>query len=88
MFPVTRTISQAELRNGSAGVMDALEAGEDFVITRNGVPVGELRPLRRRVELSAEELVRTFAHLPSGDSAERMRAEADDIFGSDRIGDD
>ena len=83
---MTRTISQAELRNGSAGVMDALEAGEDFVITRNGVPVGELRPLRRRIELSAEELVRAFAHLPSGD-AERMRAEADAIFGSDRIGD-
>jgi antitoxin (DNA-binding transcriptional repressor) of toxin-antitoxin stability system len=88
MVHVTRTISQAELRNGSAGVMDALEAGEHFVITRNGVPVGELRPLRRRIDLSAEQLVRAFAHLTSGDSVERMRAEADAIFGSDRIGGD
>jgi antitoxin (DNA-binding transcriptional repressor) of toxin-antitoxin stability system len=51
---MTRTISRAELRNGSAGIMDALEAGEDFVITRNGAPVGELRPIRRRIDLSSE----------------------------------
>lgn len=85
---MSRTISQAELRNGSAGVMDALEAGEDFVVTRNGVPVGELRPIARKRELSAEELVGMFAGLPGGSSAEELRAEADAIFGDDRIGDE
>jgi antitoxin (DNA-binding transcriptional repressor) of toxin-antitoxin stability system len=67
--------------------MDALEAGENFVITRNGVPVGELLPIARNRELTAEELVRLFAGLPSGSSYEQMRAEADEIFGEDRIGD-
>lgn len=85
---MTRTISQAELRNGSAGVMDALEAGEDFIITRNGVPVGELRPIERaRRDPTAEELVKAFAGL-RGDSLEEMRAEADALFGSDRLTDD
>jgi antitoxin (DNA-binding transcriptional repressor) of toxin-antitoxin stability system len=84
---MTRTISQAELRNGSAAVMDALEAGEEFVITRNGVPVGELRPITRRRELTAEELVAAFAGLPDGASLEQMHAEADEIFGEDRITD-
>ena len=45
--PMTKVISQRELRNGSAAIMRALDEGEDFVITRNGVPVGELKPVRR-----------------------------------------
>lgn len=88
MRSVSHTISQAELRNGSAGVMDALEAGEEFVVTRNGVPVGELRPIAQKRELTAEELVGMFAGLPASSSASDMRAEADTIFGDDRIGGD
>lgn len=84
---MTRTISQAELRNGSAAVMNALEAGDDFVITRNGVPVGELSPIRRRRELTADQLVSTFAGLGAGSTSEQMRAEADALFGEDHIGD-
>lgn len=41
-----RTIAQRELRNDNARVIDAVTAGETFVITRNGEPVAELRPLR------------------------------------------
>jgi antitoxin (DNA-binding transcriptional repressor) of toxin-antitoxin stability system len=85
---VRRTISQAELRNGSAAVMDALEAGEEFIITRNGVPVGELRPIQLQRELSAAELVELFASLPVGSTSEQIRAEADAVFGEDRITDD
>lgn len=88
MVGVGRTISQAELRNGSAAVMDALEAGEEFIITRNGVPVGELRPIRVHRELSAVELVELFASLPTGSTSEQIRAEADEVFGEDRVGDD
>lgn len=85
---MSRTISQAELRNGSAAVMDALEAGEEFIVTRNGVPVGELRPLRLHRELSSKELVELFTSLPTGSTAEEIRAEADVVFGEDRIGDE
>lgn len=85
---MARTISQAELRNGSAAVMDALEAGEEFIITRNGVPVGELRPIRLHRELSSAELVELFGSLPTGSTSEQIRAEADAVFGEDRITDD
>jgi prevent-host-death family protein len=44
---VTKTIPQRELRNANATVIDAVVAGETFVITRNGEPVAELRPARR-----------------------------------------
>lgn len=43
-----RTISQRELRNDNAEVMDLVEAGEVFVVTRNGKPVAQLGPLPER----------------------------------------
>ncbi len=41
---MTRRLTQRELRNNSGEVMRALDSGEDFIVTRNGKPVGELRP--------------------------------------------
>jgi prevent-host-death family protein len=48
---MSRIIAQRDLRNQNATILDAVEAGESFVVTRNGAPVAELRPLthgRRR----------------------------------------
>lgn len=55
---MTKTIAQRELRNENAKVIDAVTAGETFVVTRNGQPVAELRPLRagRRTFISREEV--------------------------------
>ncbi|GAB7037402.1 MULTISPECIES: type II toxin-antitoxin system Phd/YefM family antitoxin [Catenuloplanes] len=82
-----KVISQREFRNNSAAVMDAVEAGETYHITRNGVEIAEVRPLARRRRLTAEELVERHKRLPKVDHA-RMRREADEFFGTeDRIGD-
>ena len=55
---MTKTIAQRELRNENARVIDAVTAGETFVVTRNGEPVAELRPVRagRRTFISREEV--------------------------------
>lgn len=55
---MTKSIAQRELRNNNAKVMDAVTAGETFVITRNGEPVAELRPLqvRRRTFVSRADV--------------------------------
>lgn len=37
-------ISQRDLRNRSAEIMDALERGESFEVTRNGHHIGDLVP--------------------------------------------
>jgi prevent-host-death family protein len=42
---VAKTIAQRELRNDNAKVIDAVVAGETFVVTRSGEPVAELRPI-------------------------------------------
>ncbi len=44
---MVKTIAQRELRNENARVIDEVESGETFVVTRNGVPVAELRPIQR-----------------------------------------
>ena len=41
------SIGQRELRNNSGAIMRELSGGKSFIVTRNQVPVGELRPLRR-----------------------------------------
>lgn len=43
---MARLIAQRELRNENAKVIEAVTAGETFVVTRHGEPVAELRPIR------------------------------------------
>ena len=38
---VSSEISQRKLRNNSGEIMRRLDQGEAFIVTRNGVPVGE-----------------------------------------------
>jgi antitoxin (DNA-binding transcriptional repressor) of toxin-antitoxin stability system len=50
--------------------MAQVEAGESFVVTRNGEPVAELRPLarRRRLLVSKAEIAALAAHGPHIDA--------------------
>lgn len=57
-----------ELRNQGGRVLDRVLAGEQITITRDGEPVAQLVPLRRR-RLSATALVERFRALPSVDAA-------------------
>ncbi len=44
--------------------MRALDKGKAFIVTRNGVPVGELIPLRQRTFVSSEAALAAFAGAP------------------------
>lgn len=70
---MAREISQRELRNESGRIMRELEAGERFVITRNGNPIGELVPLRRPQFISREALLEGMRGAPRIDLAELRR---------------
>ncbi|MGL4743476.1 MAG: type II toxin-antitoxin system Phd/YefM family antitoxin [Dermatophilaceae bacterium] len=73
---MTKAIAQRELRNNNAKVIDAVAAGEAFVVTRNGEPVAELRPLQagRRTFISREEVT---ALAVSGVRIDRTQFRAD-----------
>lgn len=79
---MTEHISQRELRNDSGRIMRALDEGRSFVVTRNGRPVGELRPLRRDRFVDAQAAVEMFRNAPGIDWV-RMRAELDEIVDQD-----
>lgn len=60
MSEPAREITQRELRNDSGAILREVEDGGTFVVTRNGTPVAELRPLRRRTFVPASMLATLF----------------------------
>jgi prevent-host-death family protein len=78
---MSTVISQRDLRNNSGQIMRALDQGQEFIITRNGVPVGELRPARRRF-VSRNALATAIAGAPPID-AQRFRDDVDAILDDD-----
>lgn len=81
---MARKITQRKLRNDSGEIMRALDAGESFIVTRNGVAVGELSPLRRRRFVTAKTAVAAFAGAPSIDF-EEFRADLDTLVDQDAM---
>lgn len=64
-----RVVSLREANQGFARCVREVEAGEEYVITRNGVPVARLVPIvGRRVLSPAQEaaLARTHARMEKG----------------------
>ena len=78
---MTKTIAQRELRNENAKVIDAVTAGETFVVTRNGEPVAELRPVQagRRAFISREE-VEALAAVGVRIDRHRFRTDLDQVI--------
>ena len=57
---MAKSIPQRELRNENAKVMDAVAGGETFIVTRNGEPVAEIRPIQsvRKTFIRRQDLSR------------------------------
>ena len=81
---MAREITQRELRNDRGEIMRQLDHGETFVITRNGVPAGELAPLRRHRFITAETAVAMFRGAPKV-SIDALRADLDAIAAQDPV---
>jgi prevent-host-death family protein len=72
---LTGTISQRDLRMRSKEIMDAVEHGRSFTVTRDGHEIGELVPLRaRRRFVTRFDFARASAASPGVD-LERFRAD-------------
>lgn len=62
--------------------MRGLDRGEEYIVTRNGVPVGELKPIRKRRFVPAEVAIALFAGAPPIDY-EEFRADIDRLVDED-----
>ncbi len=79
---MSRRITQRELRNESGRIMRALDKGESFTVTRNGVPVGELVPMRPRVFVAAETVAAAYRRAPRI-AHKRFRHDLDSAINQD-----
>ncbi len=75
---VSRVITQRELRNDSAAVLRDVQAGQRIIVTRNGVPVAELRPIEPRRFVPRAVIAEAAARAPRID-ARRFWADLDAV---------
>jgi antitoxin (DNA-binding transcriptional repressor) of toxin-antitoxin stability system len=62
--------------------MRALDNGESFTVTRNGVPVGELVPARPRAFVAAKSVAAAFRSAPRV-AWRRFRKDVDAVIDQD-----
>jgi antitoxin (DNA-binding transcriptional repressor) of toxin-antitoxin stability system len=73
---MARVITQRQLRNDSGEIMRELDRGESFIVTRNGAPVGELKPTKRRQFVPKTTVLAVLAGAARIDG-KRFRADVD-----------
>jgi prevent-host-death family protein len=70
-------ITQRDLRNKSREIMDAVEAGQSFTVTRDGHRIGELIPLKRRRRFVPRAEFAAMSRSAPDISLEAFRADQD-----------
>ena len=73
---MNKIITQRELRNDSAAVLREVQAGQTIIISRNGVPVAELRPIPPRRFVPRAVIGDAARRAPRVDAA-RLRSDLD-----------
>ena len=63
-----RTITQRQLRNESAAILRDVQSGQRMIVTRNGTPVAELRPVSSRRFLPRSAIAEAAATAPRIDA--------------------
>lgn len=79
-------ITQRDLRIRSKEIMDAVEHGGSFTVTRGGHEIGELVPLRRRRRFVSRDEFAAMSRHVSGFDVEAFRADQAAAY-DDELGD-
>ena len=70
-------ITQRDLRSRARAILDAVEHGQSFIVTRDGRHIGELIPLHQRRRFVPRELFSAMSRkAPAGDP-DALRADQD-----------
>jgi prevent-host-death family protein len=78
-MPIQPEITQRDLRNRSKEIMDAVEQGQAFTVTRDGHRIGELIPLRRRRRFVARQEFAAMSHNAPSVDVESFRVDQDAV---------
>jgi prevent-host-death family protein len=72
-----KTVTIRDLRNRGGEILAEVARGEAVIVTRDGEPIAEIRPLPPR-GLTTDELLARWRHLPPIDPVQ-FRADVDSI---------
>jgi antitoxin (DNA-binding transcriptional repressor) of toxin-antitoxin stability system len=70
-------ITQRDLRSRSREIMDAVEHGQAFTVTRDGHQIGELIPIRRRRKFVSRQEFAAMSRNAPATELEIFRADQD-----------
>lgn len=75
-------MTATEVARQFSAIVNRVEAGEEIEVTRNGVPVMQIRPVPRRQTLTAEQWRELMASLPpvDDDFARDVEAARDELL--------
>jgi len=73
-------INQRDLRLRSREIMDAVEQGQSFTVTRDGRGIGQLVPLRRRRRFVPRADFATWASLTADVDLDGFRRDQESAF--------
>lgn len=76
-------ITQRDLRTRSKEIMDAVENGQAFTVTRDGHRIGELIPLRRRRRFVPRQEFAAMSEPAATPEAGAFRADQEAAAGHD-----
>jgi len=76
---MNRIITQRELRNQSSAVLREVQGGHTVIVSRNGVPVAELRPIQPHRFVSRAIVAEAAARAPRIDAG-RFRADLNAVI--------
>lgn len=80
-MPAQPEITQRDLRNRSKEIMDAVQHGQSFTVTRDGRQIGELIPLRQRSRFVARDEFAAMSRSAPDISIHAFRADQDATAG-------
>ena len=79
-----RTINQRQLRNDSAAILRDVQEGQHMIVTRNGTPVAELKPVSSHHRFVPRAAIAAAARTAPRIDAMRFRADID-VFVDPRV---
>lgn len=79
MRAMSRIVTQRELRNDSGAVLREVQAGQTVIISRNGVPIAELRPIPPRRYVPRAAIADAARRAPRVDAGQ-LRADLDAVI--------
>ena len=79
MDPSSNTVTAFDAKNRLGRLLDRVEAGEEWVITRHGRPIAKVIPVRERAEDDAKAALRVFQEVRLSLSRSRTKISRDEI---------